>query len=969
MSHGFTKVRELELPEMASVAHLYRHDRTGARVLSIVNGDENKVFGITFRTPPKDSTGVAHILEHSVLCGSEKYPVREPFVELLKGSLQTFLNALTFPDKTCYPVASANERDFYNLVDVYLDAVFFPRLTENTLKQEGWHLELAGHDKPLTYKGVVYNEMKGAYSSPDSLLHEHSQQSLFPDVTYGLDSGGDPAAIPDLTFARFMAFHRDHYHPSNAYAYFYGDDDPDTRLAILDAVFSRFDPRDVTASRVPLQPRFTEARALRKPYPASERLDKAMFTVNWLLAETADPNLNLALHILEHILVGLPSSPLRKALLESGLGDDLAGVGLEADIRQMFFSVGLKGIHPSNAVKVEAIVFHTIKGLVEGGIDPRDIEAAVNSVEFDLRENNTGSYPRGLSLMFQALSTWLYDDGEREGDPLLLLPFEEPLGNIKGWLASGEKIFEELLARLFLHNPHRTTVLLEPDRKMARRVAAEESARLKAVKEAMTPADLDRVMEEAEELSRLQAEPDAPEALASIPRLSLADLPAENKTIPTETRTLGATPLLFHDLTTNGIAYVDLAFDLAVVPDELLPLVPILGRALTETGTAARDYVDLSQWIARTSGGIWAQSFTAPVLDSDRAEARLLVRAKATADKFAETAEILTEILTSARLDSRERVGRIVSEARARAEQRLVPSGHQVVATRLRARTHAAHAMEERMSGVTGLLFLRDLEARVDKDFDTVARDLERLRGLLIARPGLVVNATMDADLLARCEPALVPVAEALPDTRAAEAERGPLALPGREGLAIPAQVNYVGKGVSVAEHGLSFSGAALAVNKLLRTGYLWEKVRVQGGAYGAFSLIDRVGGGIAFVSYRDPNLAATLDAFDAAADYLERLDLSRDELEKTIVGAIGELDAYQLPDAKGFTALVRHLTGQTDAYLQALRQETLAASPRDFAEFAKAVRANAAHGAICVLGDEEAMAASGLDLDITRVL
>jgi Zn-dependent M16 (insulinase) family peptidase len=635
----------------------------------------------------------------------------------------------------------------------------------------------------------------------------------------------------------------------------------------------------------------------------------------------------------------------------------------------MFFSVGLKGMHPSNAVKVESIVFHTIKELVEQGIDPRDIEAAVNTVEFDLRENNTGSYPRGLSLMFQALSTWLYDDEEREGDPLLLLPFEEPLKHIKGWLASGEKIFEELLARLFLHNPHRTTVLLEPDQKMARRVAGEEAARLKAIRQAMDPAGLDRVMDEARELARLQAEPDAPEALATIPRLSLADLPRENKTIPTEERALGDTPLLFHDLTTNGIAYVDLAFDLAPVPDELLPYVPILGRALTETGTTRRDYVDLSQWIARTSGGIWAQSITAPVLGSDTAASRLLVRAKATAEKMGETADILTEILTSARMDSQERIGRIVSEARARAEQRLVPSGHQVVATRLRARTHAAHAMEERMSGLTGLLFLRDLEARIESDFRSVAKDLERLRGLLLTRPGLVVNATMDGALLPGCEAALAGVLDALPGTQAAPAPRAPLALPEREGLAIPAQVNYVGKGVSVAEHGLAFSGAALAVNKLLRTGYLWEKVRVQGGAYGAFCLLDRVGGNIAFVSYRDPSVAATLHAFDGAADFLEGMHISDDELEKTIIGAIGELDAYQLPDARGFTAMVRHLTGQTDAYLQTLREETLATSRKDFAQFARAVRVNAAHGAVCVLGDEEAMTAADLGLDITRVL
>jgi len=968
MSHGFTKVKEVEIKEMASVAHVYRHDKTGARLLSIVNDDENKVFGISFRTPPKDSTGVAHILEHSVLCGSDKYPVKEPFVELLKVSLQTFLNALTFPDKTCYPVASANVQDFYNLVDVYLDAVFYPRLTENTLKQEGWHFEMKGPKKPMTYKGVVYNEMKGAYSSPDSLLYDHSQTSLFPDTTYGIDSGGDPEVIPDLTFEQLMAFHRDHYHPSNAYAYFYGDDDPEKRLEILDKVFSAFDPIDVIPTRIPLQERFTEAKSIREPYPASERLAKGMFTVNWLLAETTDANLNLALHILEHILIGLPSSPLKKALMDSGLGDDLAGVGLEADIRQMFFSIGLKGMHPSNAIKAESIIFHAIKDLVENGIDPKDIEAAMNSVEFDLRENNTGSYPRGLSLMFQALSTWLYDD-ENEGDPLALLPFEEPLNNIKSWLANGDKIFEELLARLFLHNPHRTTVLLEPDHKMAQRITKKETGRLKELKDGMSKAEVQAVIDDAAELNRLQAEPDAPEALATIPRLSVADLPLENRVIPTEMREAAGSPLLYHDLATNGIAYFDLGFDLSALPDDLLPYTGIFGRALLESGTAKRDYVDLSQWIACTSGGIWTQPYSAPIRDSKDAAARLFVRAKATGDKVAETAEISTEILTSAKLDNKERLTRIVSEARARAEQRLVPSGHMVVATRLRASTHKAHAMEEAMSGLSNLDFLRQLEKGIETDFRKVAKDLERMRAILLGRNVLTVNATMDSATFAQAESAIAGIVSALPEVDATPVERALFSLPQREGLTIPAQVNYVGKGCNVTEHGFAFTGAAQVVNKLIRTGYLWEKVRVQGGAYGAFCIMDRLAGALAFVSYRDPNVEATVTAFDAVADYLEKLTLSRDEIEKSIIGAIGEIDQYQLPDAKGFTALSRHLTNQDEAYLQTVRNEALAATEADFRNFAKAVRINAEHGRICVLGNEPAMETSGLGLDMQQVL
>lgn len=970
MKYGFEKVREMEIPELASTAVLYRHAKTGARVLSVVNDDENKVFGISFRTPPEDSTGVAHILEHSVLCGSEKYPVREPFVELLKGSLQTFLNALTFPDKTCYPVASANVADFYNLVDVYLDAVFHPRLTENTLRQEGWHYETEGADKPLTYKGVVFNEMKGAYSSPDSLLYEYSQHSLFPDTTYGLDSGGDPAVIPDLTFEKFMDFHRTHYHPSNAYAFFYGDDDPDKRLEILDREFSRYERIDVAGTRVPLQPRFTDAVAVKKKYPASERLSKGMFTVNWMLAETADANLNLALHILDHILIGLPSSPLRKALMDSGLGEDLAGVGLEGDIRQMFFSVGLKGIHPSNAIKVESLIFHTIKELVENGIDPKDVEAAVNSVEFDLRENNSGSYPRGLSLMFQALSTWLYDgeDGT-DGDPFVLLPFEEPLRNIKAWLEQGENIFEELLARLFLHNPHRTTVQLDPDHKLARTLAAEERARLDAARKSMPEQDVQRVMDEAAELMRLQAEPDAPEALATIPRLAVADLPRENQLIPTEERTASGAPVLFHELHTNGIAYLDLAFDMSGIPDRLLPYASVFSRALLEMGTEQRGYVEFSQWVARVTGGIWGQIHNTPILDSDIAGSRLILRAKATHEHAAEMAEILREVLTSAKLADRNRFRQIVSEAVARVEQRIVPSGHQVVATRLRARSHRAHAVEEMISGVSNLFFLRTLRDRVENDFRRVAKELEEFRSLLLRRNGLLLNATMDADGFRALEPELAAIADCLPEKDAPAQERAPMDLPAVEGMTIPAQVNYVGKSCNVAELGFAFTGTAQAVNKLLRTGYLWERVRVQGGAYGSFCIVDRLGGTLSFISYRDPNLDRTLTAYDAAADHLANLELSRDELEKSVIGAIGELDQYMLPDAKGYTALARHLSGQTDEYLQNLRDQALAVTEQDFRDFAEAVRLTAENGAVCVLGHEPGMDASELEFVKTPVL
>src|SRR5271167_2434309 len=487
--NGFELLREQTLTELNSTAQFYRHAKTGAELLSLINDDENKVFGITFRTPPRDSTGVAHILEHAVLCGSRKYPIKEPFVELMKGSLNTFLNAMTFPDKTCYPVASQNLRDFYNLIDVYLDAVFYPRLTPNSFQQEGWHYELDAVDGPLVYKGVVFNEMKGSYSSPDHLLNEFSQRSLFPDTVYGLDSGGDPRHIPDLTYAEFKAFHQRYYHPSNARLFFYGDDDPDQRLHLLDSWLRAFDSIAVD-STVTLQKRFSAPQRLTRTFIAgagdSGADGKAMATVNWMTGQIPDAETDLGVGILEHILIGTPASPLRKALVDSGLGEDIAGRGLDDQLLQLMLSVGLKGIDPGDAERVETLVLETLRALAEKGIDRMTVEASLNTIEFHLRENNFGSFPRGIAAMLRSLKTWLYDR-----DPLAPLAFEAPLRSLKTRIAGGEPYFENLIAHNLLDNPHRTTLTLRPDPDHAEREAAAECKRLDAARAAMSRSDLE----------------------------------------------------------------------------------------------------------------------------------------------------------------------------------------------------------------------------------------------------------------------------------------------------------------------------------------------------------------------------------------------------------------------------------------------------------------------------------------------
>ena len=955
MTHGFELLRDEYIAELNTRARLYRHAKTGAQLLSLENDDENKSFGITFRTPPADSTGIAHILEHCVLCGSRKYPVKKPFFELVKSSVKTFLNAMTYPDKTVYPVASTNLTDFYNLVDVYLDAVFFPRLTPEVLKQEGWRYELPQPDAPLVFQGVVYNEMKGAYSSPDSLLYRYSQQALFPDTTYGVSSGGDPRHIPDLTYEQFKRFHETLYHPSNARIFFYGDDDPERRLQVLDAYLSQFEPLE-SPSQIALQPRFEAPRVVEQTYaaPSEESGKKGMVTVSWMLGEETDMSRVLALDVLSYILVGTPAAPLHKALMDSRLGESLTGSGYYDGLRQHTFSVGLKGIDPADAAKVEDLALQTLERLANEGIDPDQVAAALNTVEFALRENNTGSFPRGLSLMLRALHTWLYD-----GDPLAALRFEAPLEAIKAAVARGEPLFERLIRETLLDNPHRVRVVLRPDPAQAERDAAAERARLEAARAAMSAADLERLVVETTELRRRQEEPDRPEDLARIPTLTIADLDRHGKTIPTDELRVGGAPLLFHDLFTNGVVYLDLAFDLRALPPELLPFVPLFARALTEMGTTKEDFVRLVQRIGRETGGIGASAITATHVITGEPVGRLLVRGKSTLAQAGAMLAIMRDILLETRLDEPERFRQIVTRAKAGRESSLVPSGNAYARKRVAARFDAADWADEQMSGISGLFFVRELERRVAEDWPGVLARLEALRRSLVNRAALVANVTVDRRGFNAIEPALDDFLAELPAAPYAPAawrvaEDGP-----NEGLIIPAQVNYVAKGANLKALGINVGGAASAVTRFLYNAYLLEKIRVQGGAYGAGSSYDRSTGIFAWTSYRDPHLLRTLDVYDGTAAFLRSVELDRLTVERSIIGTIGDLDAYQLPDARGYTALVRHLTGVSDAYRQSIREQILDATAADFRAFADAAEAASAHGAIAVVGSAEAIAAA----------
>lgn len=926
--HGFELIDERDVPEIDSHVRLFRHIRTGAQLLSVENDDENKSFGITFKTPVSDSTGVPHILEHSVLNGSRKYPVKEPFVELLKASLNTFLNAMTADDMTIYPVASTNTQDFYNLIDVYLDAVFFPLISERVLQQEGWHYEAKSGDEPLIYKGVVFNEMKAAYSAPDRLLAEYARQALLPDTPYAHDPGGHPAYIPDLTYEQFKGFHETFYHPSNAFIFFYGDDNPEQRLRLIDDFIAEFERRDVDAT-LPLQPRFDQPRQRVQSYDAGDATadsNKTLVTVSWLLTDVTHDEEILALRILDEILIDTPASPLRRALIESGLGEDLTGGGLDAFNREASYHVGLKGIKAADAEKVEQLILETLSELADNGVEQAMIDAALNTIEFELRERNTGRFPRGLMTLMQILPAWTHG-----GDPIARLAFENPLSTLKQRLNEQSDYFEELIGKYFLNNPHRSTVILVPDPEVGPKREAAEKARLEAVRQQMTDDDVKAIIEDTRILQEIQRTPDKPEDIAKIPTLHVSDLEREVKTVPTQVLTLQDATVLYHELPTSGVVYVDLTLDMHTLPQHLLPYGDLFGTALIEMGTEKESYVQLTQRIGATTGGINTGLLAATNMHDKNGIVRMVMRGKATSDRTQHLLDIMQDILLTVNLDSKDRFKQIVLEAKADQEAYIGVAGQATVAMHLGAQLDEANWAAEQMNGVSQLFFLRELAERIDNDWPAVLADLEAVRRHIINRGGIICNVTTDADNWQQFEPQLGNLLASLPSDAIQHAQWDWQPNHTHTAFTAPAQVNFVGKAANLYEMGYTHHGSQVVIFKHMNLDYMWNSVRVMGGAYGGRAMFDHSNGLLTFLSWRDPNLVDTLKVYDGAANYLKSLQLTDSELERAIIGAVGSLDTYLLPDAKGYQAMLRHMIGYTDEMRQQVRDEVLATTLTDF--------------------------------------
>ncbi|XP_024028914.1 presequence protease 2, chloroplastic/mitochondrial isoform X2 [Morus notabilis] len=939
---GFEIVSEEFIGECKSKAVLFRHKKTGAEVMSVLNDDENKVFGIVFRTPPKDSTGIPHILEHSVLCGSRKYPLKEPFVELLKGSLHTFLNAFTYPDRTCYPVASTNTKTF---------------------QQEGWHYELNDPSEEISYKGVVFNEMKGVYSQPDNILGRTAQQALFPDNTYGVDSGGDPKVIPKLTFEEFKEFHRKYYHPSNARIWFYGDDDPNERLRILSEYLNMFDASSAPSeSKIESQKLFSEPVRIVEKYPAGEGGDlkkKHMVCLNWLLSDKPlDLETELTLGFLDHLMLGTPASPLRKILLESGLGDAIVGGGIEDELLQPQFSIGLKGVSEGDIQKVEELVMNTLKKLAEEGFDADAVEASMNTIEFSLRENNTGSFPRGLSLMLRSMGNWIYDM-----NPFEPLKYEKPLLALKARITKeGSKaVFSPLIEKFILNNPHCVTVEMQPDPEKASRDEAAEKEVLEKVRASMTEEDLAELARATQELRLKQETPDPPEALRAVPSLSLLDIPKEPIRVPTEMGDINGVKVLEHDLFTNDVLYTEAVFNMNSLKQELLPLVPLFCQSLLEMGTKDLTFVQLNQLIGRKTGGMSVYPLTSSVRGKEDPCSHIIVRGKAMAGRAEDLFNLVNCVLQEVQFTDQQRFKQFVSQSKARMENRLRGSGHGIAAARMDAKLNIAGWISEQMGGVSYLEFLQTLEEKADQDWEGISSSLEEIRKSLLSRSGCLINMTAEGKNLKSAEKHVSKFLDLLPASSPYEATTWNARLsPGNEAIVIPTQVNYVGKAGNLYETGYQLSGSAYVVSKHISNTWLWDRVRVSGGAYGGFCDFDTHSGIFSFLSYRDPNLLKTLDVYDGTAEFLRQLEMDDDTLTKAIIGTIGDVDSYQLPDAKGYSSLLRYLLGVTDEERQRRREEILSTSLKDFKEFAEAIESVKDRGvAVAVASPDDVDAAN----------
>ena len=953
--NAYEVIQTEDLSDLKSKGTLLKHKKSGARVLLMENDDENKVFTIGFRTPPSDSTGVPHIMEHSVLCGSKEFPVKDPFVELVKGSLNTFLNAMTYPDKTVYPVASCNDKDFQNLMHVYMDAVFYPNIYQNdkTFRQEGWSYKLDNPDGELTISGVVYNEMKGAFSSPEGVLDRVVLNSLFPDNTYSVESGGDPEVIPELTYERFLDFHRKYYHPSNSYIYLYGDMNMEEKLRWLDEKYLSDFENEPVDSEIHLQKPFTEMKEVVQEYSiASEESeeDNTYLSYNKVIGTTLDEKLYLAFEILDYALLSAPGAPLKKALLDAGVGKDISG-SYDNGVYQPIFSVISKNANVEQKEEFVRVIEDTLKDIVKNGINKKALRAGINYHEFRFREADFGNYPRGLMYGLQLFDSWLYD----ETKPFIHMQAIPTFEFLKEQVETG--YFEELIQKYLLDNTHGSIVIIKPERGRTARMDKELADKLQAYKDSLSKEEIDALVKATKELEEYQEEESAPEDLAKIPVLGREDISREIAPIYNKELETSGVKLVHHGVETNGIGYTALLFDLSGIPEEKLPYISILQSVLGIINTKNYEYSELFNEINVHTGGIGTslELYTDVTKVKEKEfRATFEIKGKALYPKMNVLFSMMREILMESDLGDEKRLKEILAMLKSRLQMSFLSSGHTTAALRSLSYTSPMAKFKDDTDGIGYYEVVKELEENFEEKKAELIANLRQIAQQIFRKDNLIISYTSSADGLAPMEEAFTKIADTLhTEEKEAEIPCEIHCVKRNEGFKTSSKVQYVARTGNFIDRGVEYTGALQILKVILSYDYLWQNVRVKGGAYGCMSSFNRIGEGY-LVSYRDPNLEKTMEIYEGVVDYLKNFNVDDRDMNKFIIGTISNIDRPMNPAAKGSRSMNLYMNHVSAEMIREERDQILDAQQSDIRALADVLQALLDAHELCVIGSEE---------------
>lgn len=946
-------VKKKDMSDLGSKGYLLQHIKSGARIFVISNDDKNKVFYVAFRTPPADSTGTPHILEHTVLCGSRKYKAKDPFIELAKGSLNTFLNAITYSDKTVFPIASTNDKDFANLSDVYMDAVLHPAIYENKkiFEQEGWHYELMSEKDELKYNGVVYNEMKGAYSTPDDVLERYILSSLYPDTSYALDSGGDPEEIPELTYEKFLETHRRYYHPSNSYIYLYGNADMVERLTWLDRTYlSKYKAQKID-SGLERQDPFTKTVDFEKTYALSDSdstLHNTFLSYNCVIKDNLDPRLYVAFSILQYALLESPGAPLKQALLDARIGQDIES-SYENGILQPYFAVISKYADVSDKDKFLRVIRKTLTDIAKNGINKKTLLAGINLNEFRYREADFGPYPKGLMYGLQALDSWLYKDN----DPFMHIEQNATYAFLKKEVESGSRYFEELIEKYLIDNPHSSVVLLKPEKGLTAKREKAVAKKLQKYRASLSADEIRKLVEETRALKAYQEEPSSEEDLLTVPLLEISDIDKEALPFRNDVKKVSGVTMLHHDIQTNGIAYIGLMLSTQSVPERLVPYLGLLAAVLGNVNTKEHKYEDLNSEINLRTGGIFFAPSAYFYLPSDNDfDEEFEIRSKVFADNIPDFMSLAGEILFSSDFSDDKRLREIIRMVKSRLQTSLVAGGNATAVQRAMSYISDAHYYGEKIQGVGFYRFIDDIEKNFEEKAPEIKASLQETLDILLHRDNLMMDITGTAEMADSFVPLAKEFVSGLSGKRSKEPDFDFNLKKANEGFRTASQVQFVAKAGSYRKKGLSYRGELRVLRVILGYDYLWNNIRVQGGAYGCGASFSRAGFAF-FSTYRDPHLRNSIEVFEKAADYIRKFDVSDRDMTKFIIGTISDIDTPLTPKAEGHRSLNAYMSGITFEDVQRERDEILSCDTSKIRQLADYIDAVISDDTLVVVGSE----------------